>query len=114
MNCTTRAFNYLEHISPGSYAALIRYTLEHEGIVHSSPDCFCVAIPDEGDPHTVLILFQCSRLSALWRLAEMYRPRFTHVKFRRDFKNAYPERRIPIDRFLHKTALARLLSPSSL
>lgn len=110
MNCTTRAYHYLEDISPGSYAALIRYTLEHEGVVHSAPDCFCVAIPDENDSDTVVILFQCSRLAALWRLAGMYRHRFSHVRFRRDFKNHYPERCIPIDRFLKKTSLAGRLS----
>lgn len=109
-NCTTRAFEYLERISPGSYAGLIQYALEHGGIVHSSPDCFCVAVPDEGDPHTVLILFQCSRLSALWRLAGMYRCQFTHVRFRRDFKNCYPERCVPIDKFLHKSSLAERIS----
>lgn len=110
MNCTTRAYHYLEGISPGSYGALIRYTLEHEGVVHSSPDCFCVAIPDENDPHTVVILFQCSRLSSLWRLARMYRHRFSRVRFRRDFKNCYPERCIPIDRFLRKNSLVNLIS----
>lgn len=109
-NCTTRAFEFLEGISPGSYAGLIRYALEHEGIVHSSPDCFCVAIPDEDDPQTVLILFQCSRLSVLWRLAKMYRHQFTYVRFRRDFKNRYPERCVPIERLLGKSSLAERVS----
>lgn len=112
MNCPVQAYQYLEHICPGSYASLIRYTLEHGGIVHSAPDCFCTAIPDESAPHTIHILFQCSRLSALWRLAEMYRHQYTHVRFRRDFKNRYPERCLPIDKFLHKSTLARRLSPS--
>lgn len=40
----------------------------------------------------------------------MYRPRFTHVRFRRDFKNNYGERCFPIDRFLAKSSLVRRLS----
>lgn len=111
MNRTTQAYDYLEQIAPGAYAALVRYTLEHGGIVHAAPDCFCLAIPDEADARTVHILFQCSRLSALWRLARMYRHQFSHVRFRRDFKNHYPERRLPIDRFLAKTSLAARLAP---
>lgn len=110
MNCTTQAYHYLEQIATGSYASLIRYTLEHGGIIHAAPDCFCIAVPDEHDPRTVHIIFQCSRLSALWRLARMYRHQFTHVKFRRDFKNRYPERCVPIDEFLRKASLAALLS----
>lgn len=111
MNCTTRAYHYLEHLSPGSYATLIRHALEHNGIIHAAPDCFCIAIPDTEDPRTVHILFQCSHLPSLWRLARMYRHQFTHVKFRRDFKNNYPERRLPIDLFLRKTALVNTLLP---
>ena len=109
-NHTTLAYEYLEQIASGSYASLIRYTLEHDGIIHAAPDCFCLAVPDEESPRTVHIIFQCSRLSALWRLARMYRPQFTHVRFRRDFKNYYGEHCFPIDRFLAKSSLARRLS----
>ena len=35
---------------------------------------------------------------------------FTHVRFRRDFKNNYGEHCFPIDRFLAKSSLARRLS----
>lgn len=112
MNCTTRAYNYLEQISPGSYAALIRFALEQGGIIHAAPDCFCIAVPDGSDPQTVHILFQCSRLASLWRLGHMYRRQFTHVKFRRDFKNKYAERRLPLDDLLRKSSLAASLSPS--
>lgn len=110
MNCTSRAYSYLEDIHPGSYHALIRHTLEQGGIIHAAPDCFCLAVPDTTDPRTVTILFQCSHLPALWRLARMYRHQFTHVTFRRDFKNHYPERRIPIARFLKKNSLVSLLT----
>lgn len=111
MNCTTRAYTFLEAIQPGSYAALIRHTLKQGGIIHATPDCFCLAVPAADDPHTLLILFQCSQLPALWRLARMYSPQYTHIRYRRDFKNGYPERTVPLTRLLQKITLVHHLFP---
>lgn len=109
MNCTTRAHTFLEAIQPGAYAALIRHTLEQGGIIHAAPDCFCLAVPDSTDPHTLLILFQCSQLPALWRLAHMYRHQYRTIRYRRDFKNGYPARTVPLSRLLRKTTLVNLI-----
>ena len=38
----------------------------------------------------------------------MYRHRFDKVRFRRDFKNRYPERTVHIVRFMRKRKLAAL------
>lgn len=111
MNCTTRAHTFLEAIQPGAYASLIRHTLEQGGIIHAAPDCFCLAVPVEDAPHTLHILFQCSRLPALWRFARMYSRQYRFIRYRRDFKNGYPERTVPLTRLLHKTTLVNHLFP---
>lgn len=112
-HCPTEAYAYLENREPGLYSTLIRATMAGGGIIHSAPDCFCLAIPAPDDPHTVVILFQCSELPSLWRLAKMYRHRFDKVRFRRDFKNRYPERTVRISRFMKKTRLAAMVSKNS-
>lgn len=66
---------------------------------------FCFVVPAADDPCTVIILFPCPELPALWRLAKMY---FDKVRFRRDFKNSYPECTIPISRFMRKSRFASL------
>lgn len=109
-HCPTEAYTYLEAREPGLYHTLIRTAIASNGIIHSAPDCFCLAIPAPDDPRTVVILFQCSELPALWRLAKMYRSHFHKVRFRRDFKNHYPERTIPLSLFMRKTRLASLAS----
>lgn len=109
-HCPTEAYSFLEAREPGLYNGLVRTTLECNGIVHAAPDCFCLAIPAPDDPRTVVILFQCSALPALWRLAMMYCLRFDKVRFRRDFKNGYPERSVPMARFMRKAKLAALCS----
>lgn len=109
-HCPTEAYTYLEAREPGLYNTLIRSTIALNGIIHSAPDCFCLAVPAADDSSTVIILFQCSELPALWRLAKMYRHYFDKVRFRRDFKNRYPERTIPISRFMRKSRLAALTS----
>lgn len=112
-HCPTEAYAYLEAREPGLYHTLIRTAIECGGIIHSAPDCFCLAIPAPDDPRTVIILFQCSCLPSLWRLAKMYRHRFDKVRFRRDFKNRYPERTVPITRFMRKSKLAARISKNS-
>ena len=102
-HCPTEAYTYLEEREPGLYHRLVRTTLECNGIVHAAPD----------DPRTVVILFQCSELPALWKLAKMYRHRFDKVRFRRDFKNRYPERTVHIVRFMRKARLAAIASKNS-
>lgn len=112
-HCPTEAYTYLEERDPGLYHRLVRTTLECNGIVHAAPDCFCLAVPAPDDPRTVVILFQCSELPALWKLAKMYRHRFDKVRFRRDFKNRYPERTVHIARFMRKARLAAIASKNS-
>lgn len=43
----------------------------------------------------------------------MYRHRFDKVRFRRDFKNRYPERTVHIVRFMRKRKLAALAAKKS-
>lgn len=112
-HCPTEAYTYLEEREPGLYHRLVRTALECNGIVHAAPDCFCLAVPAPDDSRTVVILFQCSELPALWKLAKMYRHRFDKVRFRRDFKNRYPERTVHIARFMRKARLAAIASKNS-
>lgn len=107
-HCPTEAYDFLESRGPGSYNSLIRFTLENNGIVHAAPDCFLLAISAPDDPKTAIIIFQCSELPALWRLAKMYRHRFNKVRFRRDFKNKYKERNMLMSRLLSKSPLATI------
>lgn len=110
-HCPTQAYQFLEARHPGLYHTLIRTTLAANGIIHSAPDCFCLAIPDPESPSTVIILFQCSHLPALWRLAIMYQHQFTHVRIRRDFKkHHYRERTIPLTKIIPKASLAAITS----
>lgn len=107
MSCVTRAYEFLEAREPGLFNALIRHAMLHQGIVHAAPDCFFIGVPAEDDPRAVAVLFQCSELPALWRMAAMYRDRFDTVRFRRDFKHAgFGEHSVPMSRLLMRAGLA--------
>lgn len=106
MNCVTRAYEFLEEREPGLFNILIRHAMTNDGVIHAAPDCFFIGVPAEDDPRAVVVLFQCSELPALWRLAAMYRERFDTIRFRRDFKHA--------DFGEHSVSMSRLLDRSSL
>lgn len=93
-NCTREAYEFLEAHSTGGYGRVIEYVLERDGVLHAAPDCFLAGVPCE-DAHEVLyVIFQCSHLPALRRVL-LSMPQFTHVRWRRDFKEngeAYGER----------------------
>lgn len=106
MSCVTRAYEFLEARHPGAYHDLIRHVIARDGVLHAAPDCFFAGVPAEDDIHTIVVMFQCSELPALWRLMAMYRDRFNTVQFRRDFKNNYDTRNIPMSRLLSRAGLA--------
>jgi len=104
-NCIDSAREFLHAIDPNIYNEMLVLCLQNSGIVHIAPDCVFLAIPHPERKDDVLVLFQCSKLSALWRLARMYAGKFEYVSFRRDFKNKYPEKRVKLRDFINKTSL---------
>lgn len=109
MNALTDAYEFLEARQEGLYHEMIRLTLQSGGITHSSPDCFCLAVPVHAEPQVIVVLFACGSLSALWRLARMYEGCFTHIRFRRDFKSGHGDHTFSIKRFLTKQSLTTII-----
>lgn len=74
---------FLEAKRAGSFAEMLAYCLEHDGVVHFSRDCLLMGVPCEDAPGTLLVAFQHSHLPALRRV--LLALPYERVRWRRDW-----------------------------
>ena len=74
---------FLEQMREGAFAEGLAYCLEHEGVVHFSPDCLLMGVPCADAPETLHVIFQHSHLPALRRV--LLSLPFKRVRWQRDW-----------------------------
>ena len=62
---------FLEGKKAGLFGESVAFCLEHDGVVHFSPDCLLMGVPCEDAPDTLWIIFQHSHLPALRRVCSI-------------------------------------------
>ena len=103
-NKVDEAMAFLERWQEGLFAGLIEHALDRGGVVHAAPDCFFVGVPTETEG-VMEVLFQCSELPALRRVLCALMPKYTRVRWKREFtgRASYGERERDIaDFFRHE------------
>lgn len=110
MNRVIQAREFLENQQAGAFEAVCDAAVCSGGVLVMMPECFLAGVPVNGEPDVLHVVFQCSELTALYRV--LCALPYEVVEWRRDYGHSerYGTRRRRIADWGRKLGLAEKLN----